>query len=345
MQTRTLTAIMLAATVIVSLSFLALWRNPYTRSILTGEPVSMILTQSVESIDTSSPQVTIPTPSQPKPIKTPRLDLPESYCLLPDETVWDVAQRSHSEVDAFKSINPKFTGFAGSALHLPPGSLPPFAWAPISDTIRGVKDLPFGVSGYFIGHDNRRKRISLTFDIGYVPENIELMKMLEERGISATFFVIGTAMKNKPEVVHDVMEHGHELANHSWTHDYMQTMDEEGIINELRWTEDAVRAAHPEASTKPFFRAPFGAITPEMVAIAEREGYYTVGWTIDSGDWVPGMTPDEIYTRIIDNVCPGAIIVMHDANLPSFAALPRILDTLKEQEYEVVPLSTLMFPS
>ena len=268
-------------------------------------------------IDTSSLLVNAPTPPQPQPIKTRSICWNHTVCYrMRQYGMWHSAHRSDRS-----SINPKFTGFAGSALHLPTGSLPPFAWAPISDTIQGVKDLPFGVSGYFIGHDNRRKRISLTFDIGYVPENVELMKMLEERGISATFFVIGTAMKNKPEVVKDVLNYGHELANHSWTHDYMQTMDEEGIVNELRWTEDAVRAAYPEASTKPFFRAPFGAITPEMVAIAEREGYYTVGWTIDSGDWVPGMTPDEIYTRIIDSL-PGCIIVMHDANLPSFAALP-----------------------
>ena len=123
----------------------------------------------------------------------------------------------------------------------------------------------------------------------------------------------------------------------------MQYMDEEEVLAELRRTEAAVKAAYPEATTKPFFRAPFGAITPEMVAIAKQEGYYTIGWTIDSGDWVPGITPDEIYTRVINSICPGAIIVMHDANLPSFQALPRILDYLKEQQYEVVPLSTLLF--
>lgn len=276
-------------------------------------------------------------------VSTPSVSLHESYCLLPDETVWDVSQRAGVTVEAINALNPKFTGFAGSALHLPPDSLPPANWEAGETVINGMDDLPFGVSGYFIGADNRRKRISLTFDIGYVPENEELFQLLTERGLKATFFVIGTAMDKRPDVVQQLMAHGQELANHSWTHDYMQYMDEEEVLAELRRTEAAVKAAYPEATTKPFFRAPFGAITPEMVAIAKQEGYYTIGWTIDSGDWVPGITPDEIYTRVINSICPGAIIVMHDANLPSFQALPRILDYLKEQQYEVVPLSTLLF--
>lgn len=274
---------------------------------------------------------------------TPSVSLHESYCLLPDETVWDVSQRAGVTVEAIDALNPKFTGFAGSALHLPPGSLPPANWESGEDVINGMDELPFGVSGYFIGADNRRKRIALTFDIGYVPENEQLFQLLTERGLKATFFVIGTAMDKRPDVVQQLMGHGQELANHSWTHDYMQYMDEEEVLAELRRTEAAVKAAYPEATTKPFFRAPFGAITSEMVAIAKQEGYYTIGWTIDSGDWVPGITPDEIYTRVTNSICPGAIVVMHDANLPSFQALPRILDYLKEQQYEVVPLSTLLF--
>lgn len=273
----------------------------------------------------------------------PSASLHESYCLLPDETIWDVSQRAGVTVEAINALNPKFTGFAGSALHLPTESLPPNAWKSDQFVVNGMDELAFGVSGYFIGSDNRRKRVSLTFDIGYVPENEELMQLLVARHIKATFFVIGTAMDKRPDVVQELVGHGQELANHSWTHDYMQYMDEAGVLDELRRTEAAVKAAYPEATTKPFFRAPFGAITPEMVQIAKQEGYYTIGWTVDSGDWVPGITPDEIYTRVTESLCPGAIIVMHDANLPSFKALPRILDYLEEQQYEVVPLSRLLF--
>ena len=344
MQTRTLTTLFAGATLAMLVGFIYLWIDPYTRSVLTGQTTAQVLSAAFAI---NEPDKTALTPLEtgiahaPQP---PRLNLQESYCLLPDETLWDVAQRSVTTVEAIEAINPKFTGFAGSALHLPPGSLPPFAWGSDPVPIQNMSELPFGVSGYFIGHDNRRKRVTLTFDIGYVPENTDLMKLLADRGISATFFVIGTAMANRPDVVQDVIRYGHELANHSWMHDYMQNMSEEEIIAELRMTEDAVEAAHPEASTKPFFRAPFGAITPTMVEIARREGYYTIGWTVDSGDWVPGITPDEIVTRVQQSICPGAILVMHDANLPSFGALPQILDYLKEQEYEVVPLSRLLFP-
>lgn len=335
---------MRASTLALSLlAVLLLWGCFSTADEPPGATPSPAQPVVVEAAIIAPRPATQPSPS-PTPKNKPSTELQESYCLWPGESLSEISLYTDVAVDRIALFNPHFTGYAGSTLILPPESIPPLAWNHPKPKVASMSELPFGVSGYYIGHDNRRKRVSLTFDVGYVPENQKLFELLAERKIRATFFVIGTAISKHPEVVTDILSHGHELANHSWTHDYMQFMSEEEIVKELVDTEIAVQKAHPEATSKPFFRAPFGAINKKLVEVAKREGYYTVGWTIDSGDWVPGITADDIFQRVRANLCPGAILVMHDANLPSFAALPRILDYLKEQGYEVVPLGRLLFP-
>lgn len=273
---------------------------------------------------------------------TLRRDLPETYCLLPGETLSQVAEKAGVTTQALIDANPGFSGYAGVALKLPTGSTPPFAWES-AITPRPAEALPFGVSGYFMGRDNRAKRVSLTFDIGYVAQNRDLMRLLAERGIRATFFVVGESVAAHPEVVRDIVQYGHEPANHSWSHGFLSNLSPEEVLQELRKTETAVKDIAPSATTKPMFRAPFGRLSPQLVETAKLAGYYTVGWTVDSGDWVAGVTADAIVAKVTQGVCPGAIVVMHDADLPSFAALPRILDFLKQHEYQVVPLSVLLF--
>ncbi len=321
---------------------LLLWGCFSSTNDSTEAPANIAATLNIEPAVAQAPTLAV-AKSSPTSKSKPSTELQESYCMWPGESLSEISLYTDVAVDRIELFNPRFTGFAGSTLLLPPESIPPHAWSQPKPEVASMKELPFGVSGYYISPDNRRKRVALTFDVGYVPENQELYKLLAERKIRATFFVIGTAISKRPDVVIDIHRHGHEVANHSWTHDYMQFMTEEEIIKELVDTELAVQKAHPEATSKPFFRAPFGAINHKMVEVAKREGYYTVGWTIDSGDWVPGITPDDIFQRVRANLCPGAILVMHDANLPSFAALPRILDYLEQQGYEVVPLSRLLF--
>ncbi len=119
-------------------------------------------------------------------------------------------------------------------------------------------------------------------------------------------------------------------------------MDEEELRYELNRTESTVQAAAPGASTKPFFRAPFGALDETIISVSKQEGYELIGWTVDSSDWVEGITANEVYNRVTRNVCPGAIIVMHDMSPIVAEALPRILDFLERSGYAFVPLSELL---
>lgn len=267
-----------------------------------------------------------------------------SYCLWPNDTLFDIAQHSAIDVSALETLNKDNPLFAGSTIRLPPGSLPPAQWSQPLPVVNTLDDLPFGVSGIYLGHDNRQKRVALTFDVGYVPENKAMMAMLAQRGIRSTFFVVGFSVLRKPEIITDILSNGHELANHSWSHENMQGMNEESVRYELNRTEETVQKAAPGSTTKPYFRAPFGALDETIIRVSKEEGYHLIGWTVDSSDWVEGITANDVYNRVTRNVCPGAIIVMHDMSPIVADALPRILDYLVANGYSFVTLSEILLP-
>lgn len=268
----------------------------------------------------------------------------ETYCLWPNDTLFDIAQYSGVDVATLETLNKDNPLFAGSTIHLPPGSIPPAQWTQPLPTVNTLDDLPFGVSGIYLGHDNRQKRVALTFDVGYVPENKGMMEMLAQRGIRATFFVVGFSVLRKPEIITDILANGHELANHSWSHENLQGMNEESVRYELNRTEETVQKAAPGSTTKPYFRAPFGALDETIIRVSKEEGYHLIGWTVDSSDWVEGITADGVYNRVTRHVCPGAIIVMHDMSPIVADALPRILDYLVNNGYSFVTLSEILLP-
>lgn len=271
-------------------------------------------------------------------------DLRDTYCLWPDDTLGDIAAAAGVSVESILAANPDYTGYAGSSIFLPEGSIPPDLWTTPRPVVPTIDQLPFGISGYYIGYDNRTKRVALSFDIGYVPENHELMRWLADQGIRATFLVMGDPISRYPEVISHILDNGHELGNHSFTHDNMLTHSSTDIRGELKLTEKVVQDARAGVTTKPLFRAPFGAISPSMVQIAAEEGYRVIGWTIDSRDWNEGITADKIYDQVTKNICPGAIVAMHDVNPASKEALPRIIAHLRRMGYSFATVSEVIFP-
>ena len=268
----------------------------------------------------------------------------ETYCLWPGDTLSQIALNARVPEQALLAANPKWTGHAGAAIRLPTGSTPPAQWTSPLPPVARVEDLPFGVSGYYLGRDNRQKRVALSFDVGYAEGNQELKEMLAGRGIRATFFVLGGALVRHPYIISQILNNGHELGNHSYTHDNMLYMSESAIRWELVTTEQLTQEAYPGATTRPIFRAPFGAINDTVVRVANREGYHVAGWTVDSRDWTDNITADAIYQRVVDHVCPGAIIAFHDVNPANAAALPLLLDYLEDNGYRFVTVSEILSP-
>ncbi len=197
-------------------------------------------------------------------------------------------------------------------------------------------------TAYFSGKGDT-KRIALTFDDGPHPQHTaEILDILAEHDIKATFFVIGKLGNEYPELVKREIAEGHEVASHTWSHPNIAALSEEGITNELLETEEFLASL----GYKPkLFRPPEGKCGENVLRAAASLDYDVILWTVDTLDWA--HTPREkIVNNVLTNTRPGSIILCHDFvayDSPTPDALREIIPKLKENGYEFVTVSRLLF--
>ena len=194
--------------------------------------------------------------------------------------------------------------------------------------------------------DGDRKVVALTFDDGPNPQATpRILDTLGEKGVRATFFVLGSHAERWPGLVRRISHEGHQLGNHGYFHRKLQFKSPFYVSRDIRLGIRAIKRAGAPAPR--YFRAPHGFRSPWTTPIANSYGERTVGWSL--GVWDsdrPGV--DEIVRRTLDGVSPGSIVLLHDGDgynpdgdrLQTAAALPRIIDRLKDQGYEFETLPT-----
>ena len=193
---------------------------------------------------------------------------------------------------------------------------------------------------------SERKVVALTFDDGPNPDATPLiLDTLAEKGVRATFFVLGSHAERWPELVRRMAQEGHQLGNHGYFHRKLQFKSPFYVSRDIRLGIRAIKRAGAPAPR--YFRAPHGFRSPWTTPIARAYGERTVGWSL--GVWDsdrPGV--DEIVRRTLEGVSPGSIVLLHDGDgynpdgdrMQTAAALPYIIDRLKEQGYEFATLPT-----
>lgn len=191
-----------------------------------------------------------------------------------------------------------------------------------------------------------KKVVALTFDDGPNPDATpRILDTLAAKGVPATFFVLGSHAERWPELVLRMAHEGHQLGNHGYFHRKLQFRSPFYVARDIRLGIRAIKRAGAPAPRH--FRAPHGFRSPWTTAIATYFGERTVGWSL--GVWDsdrPGV--DEIVRRTLEGVTPGSIVLLHDGDgynpdgdrLQTAAALPRIIDGLKEMGYEFAALPT-----
>ena len=189
----------------------------------------------------------------------------------------------------------------------------------------------------------RGKEIALTFDDGPSLQNTEeILGILKEYGIRATFFVIGENAAADPERIRMIHEAGHEIGNHTYTHAYISKIKPEQLREEIRKTEAVLKEITGEKPN--VFRPPGGYYDKASLAVLEEMGYKSILWSLDTRDWSMPKS-DTIVSKIEENAVGGDIILFHDLNdkrLPTPEALKRILPYLKENGYEFVTISEMI---
>jgi peptidoglycan-N-acetylglucosamine deacetylase len=170
-------------------------------------------------------------------------------------------------------------------------------------------------------------RVALTFDDGPHPKNTEvLIKILSERIVPSTFFVLGQNVKRWPDILRLMHEAGHEIGNHGWSHTSFETLGDADILQELSETNELIRDVASQDCS--IYRPPYGAITErQQMLIAEHLGYRLVRWNVDSLDWQrPSI--DQLIRNATNYKVEQAILLFHDFSDVTREALPRLIDAL-----------------
>lgn len=191
------------------------------------------------------------------------------------------------------------------------------------------------------------KVIALTFDGGGNADSADvIVETLARENVPATFFLTGKFIERFPDSVAAVRGFadatGSELANHTYSHADITVFAPEHAKEELS------RAA-ALCSCKPFFRFPYGARTPETIALVNDLGYTAVRWSVDSWGWQGGKDGRDavfIADRVVSKATPGGIVLMHlgsakDKTVLDADALSDIIVRLRAEGYRFVTLSEM----
>ena len=190
--------------------------------------------------------------------------------------------------------------------------------------------------------------VALTFDAGSTAEPLpKLLQTLRDHHLKVTFFVTGFWVRENPDLLRQIVADGHELGNHSLTHPDMRNQDDMRIKHELLETERLVRSATNGASTRPYFRPPYGAYNNRVLLAAESLGYLPIYWTLDCLDSVgakksPEFIADRVTHKLSKEQLCGAIILMHVDSMATADAVPTILSRFDEMGLGVVKVSQVL---
>ncbi len=216
------------------------------------------------------------------------------------------------------------------------------------------------------------KRLSLTIDGGSAANGADsLIRIITAKGLHLTFFLTGTFIQKYPGIVQLLIQQGHEIGNHTYTHPHLTTwnqrqthdllshVDQNFIKHQLQAT-DSLFYALTGTHMLPLWRAPFGEYNSEILQWAAMAGYKHIGWTpgCDTWDWVSDTTSqlylsgEQIYQKLMDleetGSLKGAIMLMHlnseREHDPLYKFLPRILDELINRGYQILSISELLKP-
>ena len=193
-----------------------------------------------------------------------------------------------------------------------------------------------GSAGLVTNGPRGHKVVALTFDDGPSDYTDDFLRVLDEKGVDATFFEIGQEMPGREEAMRQILAQGSEIGDHTMDH-----------VEFPGFAQIAGAASRIESYThfKPcLFRPPGGGVDGGIIATAASLGMRTINWDVDPRDWSnPGS--EAIYANVVDHVQPGSIVVMHDGGGPrseTLAALPRIIDTLRGRGYRFATVTGLL---
>lgn len=181
------------------------------------------------------------------------------------------------------------------------------------------------------------KLIAITFDDGPSSKNTgKLLDALKKYDAKATFFMVGQNVAGNEDLVQRMLDEGHEIGNHSWSHADLATLSQDKMQAEVDKTAQAINKAC--GSYPSVFRAPYGSLSDALLGHLDVPSIY---WSVDTLDW---QTKDVNYVKnqILNNAYDGAIILLHDIHETSVDGFIAAVEKLQDQGYTLVTVSQLL---
>ncbi len=193
--------------------------------------------------------------------------------------------------------------------------------------------------------DTDRQVVALTFDDGPTDAfTDDVLAVLRDRGVRATFFVTGRETEANREAARAIVAAGHALGNHSYTHPQMVLMAPGTVAREIERTDAAIRAAGYEGPI--YFRPPYGKKLLVLPWYLSRHGRTTVTWDVEPESYPEVRASAEgIVAHVLERVTPGSIVLLHlmyESRATSREALPLLIDGLRQQGYAFVTVPELL---
>ena len=185
-----------------------------------------------------------------------------------------------------------------------------------------------------------QKLVSISFDAAWGNEDTQqLIDILGQYGVKATFFVVGEWVDKYPQSVKALSDAGHEVMNHSNTHAHYPQLSADQVVADLNACNDKIEAVTGVRPT--LVRLPYGDYDDSSINAVRSLGMEPIQWDVDSLDWKE-ISAEEITRRVTSKVGPGSIVLFHNAALHTPEALPAILSALIQEGYTFVPISQLI---
>jgi len=197
--------------------------------------------------------------------------------------------------------------------------------------------------GVYSNNVKATKKVALTFDDGPHPRYTQqILDILDQYQIKATFFMIGVNVERYPETFQKILKSGCEIGNHTYSHHNIDTMSENSLTDELTACEESIKRVGGNKPT--LFRPPRGMLNKENTSTIVDRGYSVVLWSIDTQDW-KHTAPETICRDVIHSLKDGDIILMHDyvsGTNTTCQALELLIPEILKRGYEFVTISQLI---
>jgi peptidoglycan/xylan/chitin deacetylase (PgdA/CDA1 family) len=185
------------------------------------------------------------------------------------------------------------------------------------------------------------KVVALSFDDGpHAAYSPQLLNILQQNKVPATFFCIGKHIPGNEALLQRIVEEGHLIGNHTWSHHFWFDMfTSSRMLSDMQQMDREV--FKQTGKRLHLFRPPYGVLNPALRRAIKKGGYLPVGWSIRSLDTVI-KEKEQLLARVVKQLQPGAVILLHDTSEATVQILPELITYIHQEGYTIKHLDDLL---